>query len=192
MNYVDTYAEGGIYDDLEYGSPYVSKGVKFARYICRDLKPPAKVLCLGCGNGWEMVEYMQRGHRVFGTELHQVKVPILNGRIVSALCPNLPFKDKTFDLLSCTEVLEHVPEDITNDFLKECQRVSKEQLFSIAETMDSFRTHINLHDAGWWLDRFNKNGLQVIHFQWKPCVELVIGRVSYMANYADGFLVKCR
>jgi ubiquinone/menaquinone biosynthesis C-methylase UbiE len=191
-NYLDTYREGGIYDDPEYGSPYVSKGVKFARFNRYYLKPESKVVCIGCGNGFEVIEYLNQGHDAYGTEVHPIDVKILKGRIINAVVPNLPFKDKEFDLLHCTEVLEHVPEEETDDFLKECKRVSKHQFFSIATEKDSFNTHININKPGWWIDKFNENEMGIENFQFKPIVSNVYGSYHYEVYYTEGVTVLCR
>jgi ubiquinone/menaquinone biosynthesis C-methylase UbiE len=191
-NYLDTYREGGIYDDPEYGSPYVSKGVKFARFNRYYLKPESKVVCIGCGNGFEVIEYLNQGHDAYGTEVHPIDVKILKGRIINAAVPNLPFKDKEFDLLHCTEVLEHVPEEETDDFLKECKRVSKKQFFSIATEKDSFNTHININKPGWWIDKFNENKMGIENFQFKPIVSNIYGSYHYEVYYTEGVTVLCR
>jgi hypothetical protein len=189
--YLDTYRDGGVYNELEYGSPYVSKGVKFARHECRSLEKGSKVLCIGCGCGWEVVEYLLNGHDAFGTEVHSIDIPILSGRIINAAVPNLPFKDNEFDLLHCTEVLEHVPELETDAFLKECKRVAKRHLFSIADIPDDWNTHINLHGASWWIKRFEKAGFYIKHFEWKPVTEVIVGNVFATSSYKHGYKVIC-
>jgi len=173
-SYQDIYKEGGIYDLIEYGSPYVSKGLKFAKYILAEYPKESKVLCVGCGNGFEVVAFLKAGYNAFGTELHQIDVPYLKGRIINAQVPDLPFKDDEMDLLFCCEVLEHVPEEETNDFLKECKRVGKDCFFSIATKFDTFHTHINVHSPQWWLDKFNEMGFKIKHFQFNPKLDLLL------------------
>jgi ubiquinone/menaquinone biosynthesis C-methylase UbiE len=192
-NYLDTYREGGIYDDATYGSPYISKGVKFARFMKKHLVGKKKILCIGCGNGFEVIEYLNQGHDAYGTEVHPIdNVKPLEGRIINAIVPELPFKDKEFDLLHCTEVLEHIPTNTTDAFLTECKRVSKQQMFSIATEMDSHKTHINLQTPAWWLDRFETNGLAVQNFQYKPTMSNIYGSYMYDVHYNDGITVVCK
>jgi SAM-dependent methyltransferase len=191
-DYLDRYREGGIYDDAEYGSPYISKGVKFARFMQKYLRENSKVLCIGCGNGFEVIEYLNQGHDAYGTEVHPIEdVKPLEGRIINAIVPELPFKDKEFDLLHCTEVLEHIPTSTTDDFLKECKRVSKMQLFSIATEMDTHKTHINLQTPGWWVEKFNENGLKITNFQFKPIMPNLYGGFMFNVYYRDGITVVC-
>lgn len=191
-NYLDQYKDGGIYDDSQYGGPYISKGVKFARYMSDFLSPKSKIICIGCGLGFEMIEYINQGHDVYGTEFHKIEnVKILDGRVINAVVPQLPFRDKEFGFLHCTEVLEHIPVDDTDAFLKECERVSDKQFFSIATEMDTHKTHINLQEPKWWLDRFEKNGLNVKNFQYRPVVSNVYGKTLYNIYYPDGVTFIC-
>jgi len=191
-NYLDRYRDGGIYDDATYGSPYISKGVKFARFMKKHLIGKKKILCIGCGNGFEVVEYLNQGHDAYGTEVHPIdNVKPLEGRIINAVVPNLPFKDKEFDLLHCTEVLEHIPTDTTDSFLNECKRVSKQQMFSIATEMDSHKTHINLNTVNWWFDKFKENGFNISNFQFAPIVSNIYGSYLFDIHYTDGITVLC-
>jgi SAM-dependent methyltransferase len=190
--YIEKYRDGGLYDTIEYGSPYISKGVRFARYLLRGMSKGQKVLCIGCGNGWEVLEYLKAGMDAYGTETHDINVPVLNGRIVNALCPFLPFDNNAFDLVHCTEVLEHIPEDLTDEFLKECKRIGKKFFFSIASEKDSFDSHINLHNVQWWLDKFCNAGFTVENVQYKPKIELILGDMIYVMNYAEGFVFICK
>jgi hypothetical protein len=191
-NYLDTYRDGGIYDDPQYGGPYISKGVRFARFAQKYSPKSGKVLCIGCGNGFEVLEYLNQGFDAFGTEMHAIEnVRPLKNRIVKALVPNLPFRDKEFDLLHCTEVMEHIPPEMTDAFLKEAFRVSKQQFFSIATEMDTYLTHINLHPPGWWFDKFSEHGVKIVNFQFAPIITNKLGKFVSDIHYPDGVTVIC-
>lgn len=191
-NYIDRYREGGIYDDATYGCPYISKGVRFARFMGKHVTSKGKILCIGCGNGFEVIEYLNQGHDAYGTEVHPIdNVKILEGRIINAIVPELPFKDKEFDLLHSTEVLEHIPTSTTDAFLNECKRVSRQQFFSIATEMDTHKTHINLQTPNWWLDTFERNGFNVVNFQFKPILSNIYGNYVHDVHYNDGITVLC-
>ena len=191
-DYLKTYKENGIYNKLHYGAPYVSKGVKFARYLTYQFKKGSKILCVGCGNGWEVVALLKAGFDAYGTEVHEIDVPILKNRIINAIAPDLPFKDDEFDLMMCCEVLEHVPEDKTDDIINDCARVGKKSFFSIATKPDPpWNTHINLHKPQWWLDKFFELKLKIHNFQFKPMLDLTVdhgeGTISLKRlNYSQG------
>jgi SAM-dependent methyltransferase len=191
-DYIDRYREGGIYDDATYGSPYISKGVKFARFMSKLTLKGSKVLCIGCGNGFEVIEYLNNGFDAYGTEVHPIEnVEPLKNRIINAVVPDLPFKDKEFNLVHCTEVLEHIPPETTDAFLKECGRVSTKQFFSIATEIDTHKTHINLQTPAWWIEKFSCNGLKIKNFQFKPLVMNLYGNFSFNVYYPDGITVLC-
>ena len=198
MTVTKPYEEGHLYSTLEYGAPYVSKGLKFARYIIPSiLNKVKKVLCIGCGNGFEVVEYLRAGFNAYGTEMRKIgDVPILKDRIIHALVPDLPFKDKAFDFVACTEVLEHVSTEETSAFLAECFRVGKSAMFSIATRDDPpWHTHCNIQTPQWWLDEMEKHKVEVLSFQFCPIVDLQIeSDITYRCRYGDGvtFYVNCR
>ena len=190
----ELYAEGGLYDTLGYGSPYVSKGLHFARYMQPEMEPGIKTLSVGCGNGYEVVQLLHHGYDAYGTELHPIDVPILEGRIINAMVPDLPFKDKEFPVLFCCEVIEHIPPETTEDFVNELRRVSHNQIISIATTDDPpWDTHINLqHPANWLLD-FEKWGFEIVGFQYAPVADyLVFDGTMARQRWPDGVLIYCR
>lgn len=171
-NYLDRYRDD-IYNTLPYGSPCVSRGLMYAKYMTDELIKDDKVLCIGCGNGYEVVEYLLNGFDAYGTEIHKIDVPILKNRIINAVCPGLPFREDEFDLVHCTEVLEHLPEEITIPFMKELLFIGKKVFFTTSTINDPpYNTHINFHGPGWWISRLEELGCKVLNFQYNPEVHL--------------------
>lgn len=190
-NYTARYKDDGdLYGNLRYGSPYVSKGLRFAAWLNMDSRHKGKVLCVGVGEGYELVRYLKDGYDAYGTELHTVKVPYLKDRVINAEVPNLPFKDNEFGFLSCTEVLEHIAEADTDEFLTECKRVAKAFFFSIATKMDSYNSHINLHDVSWWYEKFVKAGFKIINIQFRPIIDVMLKpNLTARMWYNEGVMV---
>lgn len=89
------------------------------------LKPGMKVLDAGCGTGRHLCEAFRRqGVHVVGIDLNwddlrkaQALAALTaaedsGGRLVAkADVTRLPFKDESFDVVVCSEVLEHIPEN---------------------------------------------------------------------------------
>lgn len=173
-NYLDRYQE--IYHTIAYGCPNVSRGLIQAKYMSSELKKGDKVLCVGCGNGYEVVEYLLNGMDAYGTETHPIEdVPILKDRIVNAVCPGLPFKSKEFKLVQCCEVLEHIPEEITIPFISELLDIGEKVFFTTATKDDPpFYTHINYHGPEWWIYKLDEiKGIKIINFQYNPMTDVI-------------------
>lgn len=96
----------------------------------RQLDGIESVLDVGCGEGFtlEMLRKQKIGKKLVGIEYLDTAIKI--GKKVhpkiefkQGTIYELPYKDKTFDLVICTEVLEHLEEP--EKALKELVRVSK-------------------------------------------------------------------
>ena len=112
-----------------------------------DLKPK-KVLDVGCASGWFLNEIaaVYPNAKYYGVDVYEDAVKYgnrtykqLNLKVSDAHM--LPYASKTFDLVVCTEVLEHVIDP--DNVLKEIKRVLTDDGIAIIE-MDSgnllFRT----------------------------------------------------
>lgn len=146
--------------------------------------PNESILDVGCGEGFTLSELKKNGigKRLEGIEYIQEALDI--GK---KLFPDftfkkgdiyrLPYKDNTFDIVVCTEVLEHL--DKPKDALKELQRVSKKHLILSVPNEPYFTFqriirgknlfHLGAHPEHiqWWthsafLTFLVKNGLKVM------------------------------
>jgi methionine biosynthesis protein MetW len=85
-----------------------------------------KILDVGCGNGWQ-ASFFLKGNEVFGLDISESNVSQACSRGIIARKHDIetpfPFQVGSFDLVVCSEVLEHLfnPENI----LKEIVRVLK-------------------------------------------------------------------
>jgi len=95
------------YGDERYGMP------TYRRNLIRDVlavTPGEKLLDVGTGRGETLQEADALGKDPMGTETVD---DLCNERVVKALLPELPFPDKSFDIVTCFEVLEHLlPVDV--------------------------------------------------------------------------------
>jgi ubiquinone/menaquinone biosynthesis C-methylase UbiE len=80
----------------------------------------------------------------------------------------MPYDNEEFDLVLCTDVLEHIPEwDIPNT-LKELHRVCGDKLFvsvGMHQERSPFKgyiyTHITLKPKDWWLGKIQDVGFNI-------------------------------
>lgn len=90
-----------------------------------------KMLDIGCGGGLltESLRYYYPKTKIYGCDVSQTAIVYAkkfgSGKVSYGVIKNkkLPYKDNTFDVCLCLDVLEHVPDD--NFFLKEVKRITK-------------------------------------------------------------------
>jgi SAM-dependent methyltransferase len=85
----------------------------------------AQILDAGCGSGRMLDELRPRG-RVIGVDENPHAVVATRRRGHAALRCNIermPFADRSFDLVTCLDVIEHTPDD--RDTMRELRRVTR-------------------------------------------------------------------
>lgn len=133
------------------GMPHTEMRMRW-RIISRNLnvKRRMKILDAGCGIGLLSFEMMKKGVDITGIDISKDKIVAAN-RILNSLdtknirflegdITSLDFKDESFDRIICSDVLEHVKNDI--GALKELSRVLKKE----GEAVFTF-PYINPHTA---------------------------------------------
>ncbi|GIW69883.1 MAG: hypothetical protein KatS3mg101_0630 [Patescibacteria group bacterium] len=141
----------------------------------------SKILEVGAGPGALCLALQEKGAKVVSLDIrdgrifHSTDVPFLiaDGR-------GLPFLDGSFDIVSLTSVLHHVPEKFRRPLLDEALRVSevlliqedclthspKDTLMKIVD--DAVSGEIGTHQAGshmtkdQWVDYFKENRLEIL------------------------------
>jgi SAM-dependent methyltransferase len=92
----------------------------YKEHFGRRFPEDAKLLEFGIGPGEIAKEFSRKGLDVFGTDIE----PRLSGKIVVA-SNTFPYVNDTFDLISATSVLHHVPEEEHKNYFTEFKRVLK-------------------------------------------------------------------
>ncbi len=102
---------------------------------------PKKILDVGCASGWFLHEISKKFSKTKCIGIDTYKEAILYGKkryknltLVHADCHKIPFPPESFDLVICTEVLEHVLDP--KKVVEEIKRVLKPDGIAVIE-MDS-------------------------------------------------------
>jgi 2-polyprenyl-3-methyl-5-hydroxy-6-metoxy-1,4-benzoquinol methylase len=81
---------------------------------------PKSILEIGTGNRFVSTYLCERGFNVTSLDIDKKLKPTVCGSIL-----NVPFKDQAFDLITCYQVLEHLPYTAFKKALSELSRVSR-------------------------------------------------------------------
>ena len=86
-----------------------------------------KILDVGCGNGL-ITNVLADAFKILGLDrsvaaLKYLSVPAIRGNVNV-----IPIKTKSIDLVLCSEVLEHLDDDILYDSIQEIERVAKDYI----------------------------------------------------------------
>ncbi len=93
---------------------------------------PRTFLDAGCGEGFVARRVLREipGIALTGCDVSDTALAVAarsnpDGRFVSGSVVSLPFADKSFDIVGCFEVLEHLPGDLPRQALAEMARVAR-------------------------------------------------------------------
>lgn len=170
-------------EKLRYDAAYATghylpeAGIGFWKILLRKVILPQgiKTLDVGCGLGQVVATLRNKGYEAYGTDISENIYPYWKMANITKFCQvapanKLPFKDNEFELVSCTEVLEHIPEDKILASFSEMARVGKgDFIFSVAlgkalhkMPQDGTEPHITIKSVDWWIEKIQKAGLNII------------------------------
>ena len=159
------------------GKYFPEAGIGFFRKLMRKVTfgEAHTFLDVGTGVGQVVAHLRNKGFEAYGTDISdKIKKYWLMGNISKfcKVCPahELPFEDETFDIVSCTEVLEHIPEDKVLDSLSEIYRVGRGDYilsYSLVRAVhkmpfDGSEPHITLKPMDWWTEKMKEAGFSII------------------------------
>ena len=108
---------------------------RFHRKIVAEVMAlsPQSFLDAGCGEGFVARRVIDAvpGISLTGCDVSQTALEIAaaanpEGRFVAGSVVDLPFPDRSFDVVGCFEVLEHLPDDLPRKALSELSRVARQ------------------------------------------------------------------
>ena len=108
-----------------------------------DIGKNKSLLDVGCGRGHCIEKFLELGLDVTGCDIYEKPTAGSAARYVQGNVENLPFGDRSFDIVTCFHTLEHVRR--LSAALEELKRVARNQLFLIVPQQRFFRFTLDLH-----------------------------------------------
>jgi len=163
------------YKKEEFNADYFSElklspDVKKASYY-RDFFSPDNALDVGCGIGNLVWGFSNIGISAEGIDISEDAINRSSVEIRSLLKVgdifNLDYPDNRFNLVNCSDILEHIPEEVSSDIIRNLYRITNRWLVLniCLWTEKNARldpTHINLHSKRWWGKKINQLGFVII------------------------------
>jgi 2-polyprenyl-3-methyl-5-hydroxy-6-metoxy-1,4-benzoquinol methylase/glycosyltransferase involved in cell wall biosynthesis len=174
-NHADRIETAELYDkeyyEKHYDPPYKRSEVRWLNFfnhiadeLVRSLKPRT-MLDVGCAIGFLVEALWRRGVQAYGIDLsnyaiHQVPENLKGFCAVKSVLEPLPESfPRTYDLLTCIEVLEHLSPDEGQVAIKNIASKTRCILFSSTPHDDlAESTHVNVRPVIYWLQSFAEVG----------------------------------
>ena len=124
---------------------------------------PRRVLDVGCAKGFLVEALRDRGVEAFGIDVSRYAIGEVRDdikpfcRVASVLDP----LDGVYDLITCIEVLEHLPEADGRRAIANICSATRDILFSSTPDDLDEPTHENVRPRSWWIDRFAERDAQL-------------------------------
>ena len=160
--YDETYYRSGCgpipYERTDYWLGFFA-GI--ADQIARSLNPH-KVLDAGCAMGFLAESFWARGIEAWGIDISSYAIAQVRRDIVT-YCRAASLTEPltgTYDLVTCIEVLEHIPPEDTAQVIRNLTGVTDTILFSSSPSDFDEPTHVNVRPPFYWLKAFSDCGFQ--------------------------------
>jgi SAM-dependent methyltransferase len=123
-----------------------------------------KALSLGCGIGQGFRHMMQAGFDAYGCDIADSLAKWYDDcpeRFQAASAASLPYSAEEFNISVCVDVLEHLPEAMVAEGLRELLRVTKNVFILGVCCVPSQLVkdlHLTVMPPSWWLRKFEQLG----------------------------------
>ncbi len=143
------------------------------RFIANELNAmtnPGSVLDLGCGNGYLLKTFAEKGKKIKGIDgsfnaINSIQYPLRENFHQKDL--RQPLYVGRYDLVICSEVAEHLEEQYADLLIDNICRSSKRYIFFTGATPEQTGgvNHVNLQQHEYWIEKFSNHGFHLLKKQ---------------------------
>ena len=115
------------------------------------------IIDIGCGKG-EIINSLssiKKNIKLLAVDVTDINKANIKSDFLIGSLPNIKVKDKSFDLVLCLEVLEHLSNDIFQESLNELSRIAKKYIIigvPYRENLQTKQTHCNTCNKTFHID----------------------------------------
>lgn len=150
-------------------------GLRLIRNLINRKHKKYKVCDLACGYGELLLELKKDGHDVYGIDSSAYRAQYCNAKGIQCIygkAEDMPFEDKQFDAVVCTELLEHVKEP--EKIISAIYRILKPDGYIYCSVPYGMRcdcdTHVRLFTENSLYTLLSKNGFEIENIIRIPCI----------------------
>ncbi len=147
-----------------------SAGFQHIQALKQELKGCQTVLDVGCGRGPFKIfsEYESTGVDVYPDALIRAQANGYYHKLMKCDARELPFKDKSFDVVTCMQLIEHISKDEGKALIAKLERIARKKVvimtpwgfYRIADKENPYMSHL----CGWLPEEFAQTGYRVRTF----------------------------
>ena len=162
--WVEDFSGEKHYRKFNYNDPTHEKRFAYLTEILEKHFKFENILDVGCGMGHMVRNLLKRCYKVKGVDISQDAIKffmpdLAKEKIVShAGVEKLPFKNNQFDLVFCSDVMEHIPISDVADSIKELARVARKYLVLTINLDHPYEYHPTILPRKTWWELFLANG----------------------------------
>lgn len=129
MGNINTYQQ--YYEQANIWQRHNPSELEWSRVLETIEMIPAEVKSVmdaGCGDGLLTNQILDKYEKILGVDVSEEALKQVKAQTIVAGIDLLPLPDRSFDLVICAEVIEHLPNPIYQQSLLELQRVSQKYI----------------------------------------------------------------
>lgn len=164
MYWVEDFPHKKHYREFGYNDPTHEKRFRYLTRVLTSYFKFKSILDVGCGMGHVIRNLLKFGYKVKGVDVSKDAIkyymPDLAKKdiVLQTSIEKMPFKNNQFDVVFCSDVMEHIPKFDIKDSVKELVRVAKRYLVLTINLDHPYKYHPTILPRKKWIELFLSSG----------------------------------